>query len=44
MQRLVDGRWDEKDFLIVPPGHKITEKLTTDDIIDAEPKQPHQPF
>lgn len=44
MQKLIDGQWDEKDFLIVPPGNKITENLTTDDIIDAEPHQPHQPF
>lgn len=44
MQRLVNGQWDEKDFLTVPPGHKITENLTTDEIIDTQPIQPHQPF
>jgi len=36
MQRLVDGRWDEKDFLIVRPGQKITEDLTSEGIIRAE--------
>ena len=36
MQRLVDGRWDEADFLIVQPGQRIAEALTTDGIIKAE--------
>jgi hypothetical protein len=36
MQRLVDGRWDEKDFLIVRPGQKIAEDLTEEGIIKAE--------
>jgi len=35
MQRLVDGQWDEKEFLIVKPGQKITEDLTSENIIDA---------
>ena len=36
MQRLVDGRWDDKDFLIVKPGQKITEDLMSEGIIRAE--------
>jgi hypothetical protein len=35
MQRLVDGQWDEREFLIVKPGQKITEDLTNDGIIRA---------
>jgi hypothetical protein len=36
MQKLVDGLWEEKDFLIVRPGQKITEDLTNEGIIKAE--------
>jgi hypothetical protein len=36
MQQLVDGRWNEKDFLVVKPGQKITEDLTSEGIIKAE--------
>ena len=36
MQRLLDGKWDEKDFLIVQPGQKITEDLTNPGIIKAQ--------
>jgi hypothetical protein len=36
MQKLVDGLWNEKDFLIVRPGQKITENLTNEGIIRAE--------
>jgi hypothetical protein len=32
----VDGRWNEKDFLVVKPGQKITEDLTSDGLIKAE--------
>ena len=36
MQKLVDGLWDEKDFLVVKPGQKISENLTDEGIIKAE--------
>ena len=36
MQRLVDGKWNEKEFLIVEPGQKITEDLTSEGIIKAD--------
>ena len=35
-QRLVNGRWNENEFLIVKPGHKISEDLTNEGIIKAE--------
>jgi hypothetical protein len=36
IERLVNGAWDDKDFLVVPPGHRIA--VTYDDsIIRAEP-------
>ena len=36
MQRLVNGQWNDKDFLVVRPGQKITEDLTNDGIIKAD--------
>ncbi|MBW8000832.1 MAG: DUF1638 domain-containing protein [Planctomycetes bacterium] len=36
IQKLLDGQWDDKDFLIVNPGQKIVEDLTTENIIKAE--------
>ena len=36
VQRLVDGQWDEKEFLVLTPGQKIAEDLTNSGIIKAE--------
>ena len=36
MQRLLDGDWSEKDFLVVEPSRKINEDLTNEGIIKAQ--------
>ena len=39
LQRLLDGQWDEKEFLVVPPGFQIVAKYD-EGIIAAEPAGP----
>lgn len=36
LQRLVDGDWDTRDFLVVPPGHRVVARYD-EGIVDAEP-------
>jgi hypothetical protein len=38
-QRLVDGDWNEEDFLVVPPGHQVVAKYD-EGIIAAERSAP----
>jgi hypothetical protein len=33
---MVNGDWNEKDFLIVPPGSKV-KAIYTDEIVTSEP-------
>jgi hypothetical protein len=35
LQRLVDGPWDEREFLVVPPGHRVAA-VFDDRIVTAE--------
>lgn len=36
MQKLIDGDWNEREFLVIQPGKKISEDLTSDGIMKAE--------
>jgi len=42
MQRLVDGQWNESEFLVIKPGQHIAEDLTSNGIIAALEKQCRQ--
>jgi len=41
LQRLVDGPWDQEQFLVVPPGHEIAPCFD-DRLIQAKPIPTHQ--
>jgi hypothetical protein len=36
MQRFVDGKWQDSEFLVLKPGERIAEDLTKDGLITAE--------
>jgi hypothetical protein len=36
MQKFVDGRWDDGEFLVVKPGQQIKEDLTSAGIVKAQ--------
>jgi hypothetical protein len=36
IRRLVDGPWDEREFLVVPPGHKVVARYD-EGIVTSEP-------
>lgn len=35
-QRFLDGKWNEEDFLVVPPGKKIADDVNSDRIVEAD--------
>jgi len=40
IERLVSGSWDEREFLVVPPGHKVVADVARPSIIRAAPAAP----
>ena len=36
MQRLLDGKWDETEFIVARPGEKISEDIANNGILKAE--------
>lgn len=36
IRRLAEGNWDSEDFLVVPPGHKITESFN-ELVLESQP-------
>ena len=38
MRRLIEGDWDDEDFLVVPPGQTIRDDLTEAHIMKTEPR------
>ena len=39
IQRLIDGVWDDKEFLVVPPGHRVVATYE-DGLLAVEPVKP----
>jgi hypothetical protein len=37
MKQLIEGDWNDKDFLVVQPGQTIRDDLTEPHIIKTEP-------
>jgi hypothetical protein len=41
IQQLIDGNWDDEDFLVVSPGQTIRDDLTKAHIMKTEPHCDH---
>jgi hypothetical protein len=39
IQRLIDGVWDDKEFLVVPPGNRVVATYE-DGLLAVEPVKP----
>jgi hypothetical protein len=42
IQRLVDGQWDDKEFLVIPPGWQVVANYR-ENIVTAEQVPPEGP-